>query len=127
MAQTKKKRRTKHRGNAAGMVEVRGRTGRPLTEADRKAQVKRTAAERRLDRLDRPPSWKAAANRAVIATLLFAVALLLLFGQEPSAVIALAGFMFLLYIPLGYYTDLFIYRRRQKQKAGPSANGKKEG
>jgi hypothetical protein len=25
--------------------------------------------------------------------------------------------MFLLYIPLGYYTDLFIYRRRQAKKA----------
>ena len=29
MAQTKRKRRTKHRGNAAGQVETRGRTGRP--------------------------------------------------------------------------------------------------
>ena len=28
MAQTKRKRRTKHRGNAAGMIEVRGRTGK---------------------------------------------------------------------------------------------------
>jgi hypothetical protein len=28
MAQTKKKRSTKHRGNAAGIVETRGRTGR---------------------------------------------------------------------------------------------------
>ena len=28
MAQTRKRRQTKHRGNAAGMVESRGRTGR---------------------------------------------------------------------------------------------------
>lgn len=121
MAQTKKKQRrsTKHRGNAAGKVEVRGRTGRPLTEADRKkAPGKQTAAERRLARMERPPTWQAAANRAVIATALFAAALLLLFGQEPTAVLALAGFMFLVYIPLGYYTDLFIYRRRMKQKEG---------
>jgi hypothetical protein len=119
MAQTKKKRRsTKHRGNAAGMVEARGRTGRPLSEAEKKSQVKQTAAERRLARMERPPSWQAAANRAVIATAIFAVALLLLFGQKPSAVLALAGFMFLIYIPLGYYTDTFIYRRRMKQKEG---------
>lgn len=120
MAQTKKKRRsTKHRGNAAGKVEVRGRTGRPLGPADKRAQgSKQTAAERRLARMERPPTWQAAANRAVIATVLFAGALLLLFGQKPTAVLALAGFMFLVYIPLGYYTDLFIYRRRMKQKEG---------
>ena len=33
--QTKRKRRTKHRGNAAGMVETRGRTGRKLTDGER--------------------------------------------------------------------------------------------
>ena len=32
---------------------------------------------------------------------------------------ALAGFVFLMYIPLGYYTDLALYRRRQRQKAQP--------
>ena len=31
MAQTKRKRRTKHRGNAAGSIEARGRTGRKPT------------------------------------------------------------------------------------------------
>ena len=36
MAQTKKKRSTKHRGNAAGVVEARGRTGRKLTEDEKR-------------------------------------------------------------------------------------------
>ena len=36
MAQTRKRRQTKHRGNAAGMVEARGRTGRKPTDAERK-------------------------------------------------------------------------------------------
>jgi hypothetical protein len=35
MAQTKRKRRTKHRGNAAGSIEVRGRTGRKPTDDER--------------------------------------------------------------------------------------------
>jgi hypothetical protein len=35
----------------------------------------------------------------------------------PQGVI-LAGFMFLLYIPLGYLTDMAIYRYRQRRKAG---------
>ena len=34
MAQTKKKRNSKHRGNAAGIFETRGRTGRPLNERE---------------------------------------------------------------------------------------------
>ncbi len=123
MAQTKKKRRTKHRGNAAGKVEVRGRTGRPLSEADRKSQVKQTAQQRRMSKLERPPTWKAAANRAAIASLIFGVALLLLFGQDVSAVVALTGFMFLVYIPMGYYTDMFIHRRHIKQRAAKSGSG----
>jgi len=36
MAQTKRKRRTKHRGNAAGMVEVRGRTSKSAAGAPAK-------------------------------------------------------------------------------------------
>lgn len=118
MAQTKKKKRsTKHRGNAAGMVESRGRTGRPLSDAEKKSQTRQTASERRLQKLETPPSWRSAANRAVIASVIFGAALFLLFGQEPGPVLALAGFMFFVYIPLGYYTDMFIYKRRMKQKA----------
>ena len=38
MAQTKRKRRTKHRGNAAGTIEARGRTGRkPTADEQRKS------------------------------------------------------------------------------------------
>ena len=37
MAQTKRKRRSKHRGNAVGSIESRGRTGRRLTEDEREA------------------------------------------------------------------------------------------
>ncbi len=117
MAQTKKKKRsTKHRGNAAGMVENRGRTGRPLTDAEKKSQTRQTASQRRLEKLDRPPSWRSATNRAVIASFIFGAALFLLFGQEPGPVLALVGFMFFVYIPLGYYTDMFIYKRRLKQR-----------
>ena len=35
MAQTRRRRRTKHRGNAAGVVEARGRTGRKPTAAEK--------------------------------------------------------------------------------------------
>ena len=122
MAQTKRKRRTKHRGNAAGVVETRGRTGRKPTAAERKM----TAREKRLERFNKPPSWKSAANRAALATILFVAAVALLFKESMGAAIAIGGFMFLLYVPLGYYTDLFIYRRRQAKQAQGSAPPRKQ-
>jgi len=116
MANTKRRRRTKHRGNAAGVVEARGRTGRKPTTGERKADAKTAARERRLARMNQPPSWRAAANRAGITTIIFSIALMLLFKRPPGAAFALAGFMFVIYVPMGYAMDTFIYRRRQKQK-----------
>ncbi len=117
MAQTKKKRRSKHRGNAAGVIESRGRTGRPPTAGERKAAEKQTAADRRRARLMREPSWNAAAKRAAFAAIVFGVLLVFAFDTPIGQAISLTGFVFLFYIPLGYYTDQFIYRRRVKQEA----------
>jgi hypothetical protein len=116
MAQTKRKRRTKHRGNAAGAIETRGRTGRKPTADERKTKSKLTAQERREERMNKPPTWSGAAQRAAFATIIFIVALLTVFKEPVSRVIALSGFILLLYIPMGYYTDLFLYRRRQAKK-----------
>ena len=118
MAQTKRKRRTKHRGNAAGSIEVRGRTGRKPTDDERKGagKGKLTAAQRREERMSKPPTWGGAAQRAVFATIIFVVALLVVFKEPAARVVALSGFILLLYIPMGYYTDLFMYRRRQAKK-----------
>jgi hypothetical protein len=112
MAQTKRKRRTKHRGNAAGKVESRGRTGRAPTPAERRSGGRAL----RTDRLDRQPSWRSAANRAAIATVLFVVVVTLI-GQKLPVALAIGLFMFVTYVPLGYYTDSYIYRRRQAKKA----------
>ena len=48
MAQTKRKRRTKHRGTAAGTIETRGRTGRRPTADEKKKEDRTQARERRL-------------------------------------------------------------------------------
>jgi hypothetical protein len=117
MAQTKRKRRTKHRGNAAGIVETRGRTSRPPSPEARKAQRKSDARKGRFDRYAKPPSWRSAANRALVATVLFVAVVVLAFGQPVGSAIALGGFLLLLYIPIGYYTDTFFYNRRQQQLA----------
>jgi hypothetical protein len=45
------------------------------------------------------------------------VLVVLAFGRGVAGGVILAGFMFLLYIPLGYATDTMIYRFRQRRKA----------
>jgi len=121
MAQTKKKRRSKHRGNAAGKIEARGRTGRPPTPAERKAFERELAAQRRRERMMREPSWNGAAKRAALAAVVFGVLLVFAFGTPPGQAVSLTAFVFLFYIPLGYYTDQFIYRRRVKQEAAKAS------
>jgi hypothetical protein len=113
MAQTKRKRTRKHRGTPAGTIERAGRTGRPQTRED----AKQIARQRRQERLDTPPTWKSAVNRAAIAAAVFGVLVILAFGRSMAQSVMLAGFMFLLYIPLGYVTDQAIYRFRQRRKA----------
>ena len=121
MAQTKKKRRSKHRGNAAGVIESRGRTGRPPSAAERKLTEKELAAQKRRERMMREPTWKSASQRAALAAIVFGVLLVLAFGTKVPQAIALTGFVFLFYIPLGFYTDQFIYRRRVKLEATKAA------
>jgi len=116
VAQTKRKRQTKHRGNAAGMIEARGRTGRKPTPEERKKEARLTSQQRREERMSKPPTWSGAAQRAVLATVIFVIALILVFKEPAGRVAALSGFILLLYIPMGYYTDLLMYRRRQAKK-----------
>jgi hypothetical protein len=112
VAQTRKKRRRKHRGTQAGTIERAGRTGRART----REEAKQIARQRRQERLDRTPTWKGAVQRAALAAALFGVLVVIAFGREPAQGAFLALFMFVLYIPLGYATDTAIYRFRQRRK-----------
>ena len=116
MAQTKRKRTRKHRGTPAGTIERTGRTGRP---GGTRADAKQIARERRQERLDKPPTWRSAVNRAAIAAAVFAVLVVALFNKSFPEGAALGAFMFLLYIPLGFVTDKMIFNYRvRKKKAG---------
>ena len=110
MAQTKNKRKRKHRGTPAGTVERR--TGSSRVKKD----AKQISRERRQERMNREPTWRGSLNRAAIAAVVFAVVAMLLLDQPPAGAAALAAFAFLLYVPSGYYMDKFIYQRRQRQK-----------
>jgi hypothetical protein len=126
MAQTKRKRNRKHRGNAAGIVErpahnSRGATAstpsknRPMTKEEQRAEARR----RRQDRMNRPPTWKGAAQRAGIAAGLFAVLITLFFKENVATSITLALFMLVVYIPLSYITDRALHNWRKKKGVIP--------
>jgi len=113
VAQTKNKRKRKHRGTPAGTVERSGRTGSSRIKTD----AKQISRERRAERANREPTWRGAVNRAAIAAVVFGVLLFVLFGNDPVRAGYLALLMFFLYIPLGYLTDRAIYNfRRRRQK-----------
>ncbi len=132
MAQTKRKRRNKHRGNAVGMVEVRGRTTKPAAGAPakngREAAAGRggSASARKTPAL-KPPTLKSAALKA-----LFGVVILFVFfrflskdGNSTSQAIGFCAVAFLLYTPVMFYTDRFIYNRKLRQRAGGAPAGKR--
>jgi hypothetical protein len=108
MARTQ--RRKKHKGTQAGTVRQRAR-------GVSRSEAKMTPEQRRVERMNRPPSWRSATNRAGLASAVFLAALVLLLKQPAGQSVFLAGFMFLIYIPMGYYMDSFIYRFRQRRKS----------
>ena len=113
MAQTKRKRRTKHRGTAAGTIESRGRTGRPPS-ADEKRKARRESL--REQRLNRPPTWQGSAKRAGLASALLFAFLLLTSKGNVLAAILFGAFAFALYVPSGYYLETWLFKRRQRKK-----------
>jgi hypothetical protein len=115
MAQTKRKRRSKHRGTAAGTVEARGRTSRPPSADERKKQKR---AEVREDRLSQKPTWRSSLTRAAIAAAFLFVVLLVIGPKKDrlGAAIGLTLVSLLIYLPAGYYMELFLWRRRMSKK-----------
>jgi Flp pilus assembly protein TadB len=129
MAQTRRKRKRRHRGTQAGTIERSGRTSKPAarssssgskrstSSSSSKAATRQSAAERRQARFDNPPTWRGALNRAA-----FAAAILVIFvavvQKDVVQGVLLGAFAMLIYIPMSYYTDLALYRRRQRRKQG---------
>jgi hypothetical protein len=118
MAQTRRKRQTKHRGNAAGVVESRGRTGRKPTAGEKSGDPRQLARERenKLDKRDRPPTWANAFIKAMIASIVL-VAVFIFVLHQSSGAIGLFPIVLVFYTLISYYSDKFVYTRRQSKKA----------
>ena len=136
MARSKRKRRTKHRGTAAGTVEARGRTGRKPVDnkksrgsrGNKKPSSRGGTSSARSPRPNRPPTWKGSfAKAGFMAAVLFIFVQLGLFGSELSFNQALVLFVVALglYIPLSYLTDRAIYNWRLRRESGGGPPKKK--
>jgi hypothetical protein len=133
VAQTKKKRRRKHRGTQGGRIDTAPRR-RPANraEARQQAKAKRAGGGRKrqqgpTDARGRPlvePNWGNAIKKSILAGLIFFVLLAVVFQRPMGASAALAGFMLLFYIPMAFYTDRFFFNRRLAQLQKERAEGK---
>jgi len=112
MAQTRKKRRRKHRGTQGGRVDPGRRSGRPRSREEAKARARAGRAQK----VDAPPTWRSAITRGAIAAVIFTALLLTLFGRSVGEALGLGAFMLAFYIPAGYYIDGMMWRRRERAR-----------
>jgi Flp pilus assembly protein TadB len=119
MAQTRRKRQTKHRGNAAGVIESRGRTGRKPTAGEKSGDQRLLAREkeRKLDKRDQPPTWRGAFIKAMAAAVVLVLIVTVLLHQSANHAYPLFPIVLVFYTLVSYYTDKWVYDRRQRKKA----------
>jgi hypothetical protein len=116
VAQTRKKRRRKHRGTQGGRVDPSRRAGRPRSREEAKARARASRGRGSDSRADAPPTWRSAIVRAVVAAAIFTVLLVLLFKRPLGAALGLGGLMLVFYVPAGYYMDTVLWRRRERAR-----------
>jgi len=117
MAQTKKKRRRKHRGTQGGRIDTRPARGRARSRAEAQARARNRGKKKKGGpREPQPASWSSALKKGGIAAVLF-VGLLALFGQNPLAALAVGVLMMGFYVPMAFLLDRFFYQRHLRKEA----------
>ena len=111
MAQTKKRRKKKHRGTQGGSINRPSR-GRPRNRDEARAQARRNAELRRTA----APTWQSAFNRSLIMSGILFALMAFVVGQPIGASAVLSVFMLALYTPAGYYLERFLHRRRMAKE-----------
>jgi hypothetical protein len=119
MAQTKKKRRRKHRGTQGGRIDTRPARGRPQSRAEAKSRARSRGGKKKGKagpRVPEPASWSSALKKGGVAAVLF-VGLLALFGQNPLVSLAVGVLMLGFYVPMAFLLDRFMYQRYLRKEA----------
>ncbi len=116
MAQPKNKRRRKRRGTQGGRIDTGGRRGRPQSRAEARNRARSSGSKSASKKRDLPPTWKGSAIRGVAAAAIFVLILLVLFKRPVGVSLAFGAFMLVFYIPTGYYIDMTMWRKRERQR-----------
>jgi hypothetical protein len=116
MAQPKNKRRRKRRGTQGGRIDSGARRSRPRTREEAKARARSGGSRTATKKKDLPPTWKGAALRGAAAAAIFVLILLVLFKRPIGVSLAFGAFMLVFYVPTGYYIDMTMWRRRERQR-----------
>ena len=114
MAQPKNKRRRKRRGTQGGRIDTSGR--RPRTRDEARSRARSGGSRSTSKKKDLPPTWKGAAIRGAGAAVIFVLILLVLFKRPVPVSLIFGVFMLVFYIPTGYYIDLTMWRKRERQR-----------
>lgn len=114
MAQTKKKRQRKRRGTQGGSIDTKRRASRPRSREEAKARAR--AGRKPATKQDLPPTWKGSIIRGFVAAVIFAALLMAIFKRPVPVALALGAFMLVFYIPAGYFIDMTLWRRRERQR-----------
>jgi hypothetical protein len=116
MAQTKKKRRRKHRGTQGGRIDRRPARGRARSRAEAQARARNRPKKKGGPRVPEPPTWSSALKKGGLAAVLFA-SLLMVFGQNPAVSLGIGALMLGFYVPMAYTLDRFLYQRHLRKEA----------
>jgi hypothetical protein len=119
VAQTKKKRRRKHRGTQGGRIDTRPARGRARSrgEAQNRARSRTKKKGKPGERTPQPPSWSSSLKKGGIAAILFA-GILSLMGQNPIiALLSAIALGLVFYVPMAYMMDRFFYNRFLRKEA----------
>jgi len=100
------------------MIESRGRTGRKPTASEKRTTGSRSSQTTRGKRYDKPPTWKGAAIRAVIAAgIVYGILTILVKHTDAIRNLILLPVVIAIYMPLIFYTDRYMYRRAERRRA----------
>ena len=116
MAQPKNKRRRKRRGTQGGRIDTAGSRGRPRNRAEARNRARSSGSKTASKKRDLPPTWKGSAYRGFFAAVIFVVILILLFKRPLPVSLLFGVFMLVFYIPTGYYIDMTMWRKRERQR-----------
>ena len=136
MAQTKRKRRRKHRGTQGGRIDRRPARGRARSRSEAQARARSRTKKKGGGgpRVPDPPSWSSALKKGGIAALLF-FTFIAVVGKSPLAALGIAVLMLGFYVPMAFLMDRFFYQRylrketqkRAEREAQRTGAGQAEG